>query len=101
MIFTTRRFCTVRASLPMWPGIAWFFQDATRSLAHADRTDAAMEHGTVRGRTTCDTKALNNALEAFTLRDAADIDELTLGEGRDGNDVTHLEGRNSGKSELR
>jgi len=65
--------------------------DATRSLAHTDRTDTAMEHRTVGGGTASHTETFHDALEAFALGDATDVNELTFGEGRYGDNVANFE----------
>jgi hypothetical protein len=71
----------------------WFFHDAARCLAHADGTDAAVEHGAVGGGTAADAEALHDTLETLALRDAKHVDELALGENRDREDVAGLAGR--------
>ena len=63
---------------------------ATGRLAHADRTDAAMEHRTVGGGTAGDTEAFHNAGEAFTLGDPDNVDKLAGTEGGHGNDIAGL-----------
>jgi len=74
--------------------------DAAGGLAHADRTDAAMEHRAVRGGTARDTKAFDDALEAFALAGAADIDELAFSEGGNRNDISDLERRSSREADF-
>jgi hypothetical protein len=85
----------------MWPGIAWFLPGATGRLAHADRADAAMEHGAVGGGAAGDAEAAHDTLEAFALRDADDIDELAFGESGDVYDVADLERRGRVEADFR
>ena len=67
---------------------------AAGCLAHADRADAAVKHGTVRSGTTCDAKTLHHALKSLALRHADHIDHLAFLEDRiDRDDVArHLGG---------
>src|SRR5438270_499785 len=57
-------------------GHALIFPSATRSLAHTDRTDAAVKHGTVSGRTAGHTETLHDTLETFTFAHADNSEEL-------------------------
>ena len=62
--------------------------NAARGLAHTDRTNTAVEHGTVAGRTATNTETLHNALKAFALSDASDVDKLAFSESGDGDHIT-------------
>ena len=64
---------------------------AARGLAHTNRTDTAMEHRAVRGRTARHAETLYDALEALALRDADDVDQLALGKRGRIDDIADLE----------
>ncbi len=91
MTLTTRRFWTVRRSLPMWPGIDWFFQVRPgvwrmpiEPMRRWNIEPWAAGPPPTRKRFTTPWKPL-----PFVIAD--DVDQLALLEGRHGDRVADLE----------